>query len=150
MPWSYSSPVMEAFIPYLGSILPLPWSYPSFAMEAFFPCNIRKSYGFPQASTMAFPKNQSAEGAKRPIALDVFRSFGLRPLAGRVRGKPHAAHDHANGFRRFSKGRHRKQYCPSDLPLRSIPPTALRLWAPPAYGRGWPGSFRTIPLTAHA
>ena len=30
--------------------------------------------------------------------------------------------------------------CPSDLPLRSIPPTALRLWAPPAYGRGWPGS----------
>ena len=34
----------------------------------------------------------------------------------------------------------RKRYCPSDLPLRSIPPTALRLWAPPAYGRGWPGS----------
>ena len=36
--------------------------------------------------------------------------------------------------------RGRKVYCPSDLPLRSIPPTALRLWAPPAYGRGWPGS----------
>jgi hypothetical protein len=34
----------------------------------------------------------------------------------------------------------RKGCCPSDLPLRSIPPTALRLWAPPAYGRGWPGS----------
>ena len=41
----------------------------------------------------------------------------------------------------------RKRYCPSDLPLRSIPPTALRLWAPPAYGRGWPGSFRTTPPT---
>ena len=32
-----------------------------------------------------------------------------------------------------------KQYCPSDLPLRSIPPTPA-VWAPPAYGRGWPGS----------
>ena len=29
----------------------------------------------------------------------------------------------------------RKQYCPSDLPLRSIPPAALRLRVP-AYGRG--------------
>ena len=33
----------------------------------------------------------------------------------------------------------RKRYCPSDLPLRSIPPRALRLRVP-AYGRGWPGS----------
>ncbi len=30
----------------------------------------------------------------------------------------------------------RKQYCPSDLPLRSIPPAALRLRVP-AYGRGF-------------
>ena len=62
-------------------------------------------------------------------------------------------------------GRRRKRYCPSDLPLRSIPPTALCCsfaeWSqavlsfgpsaslhpptpdgavPPAYGRGWPGS----------
>ncbi len=33
----------------------------------------------------------------------------------------------------------RKRYCPSDLPLRSIPPAALRLRVP-ACGRGWPGS----------
>ena len=41
----------------------------------------------------------------------------------------------------------RKGCCPSDLPLRSIPPTALRLWAPPAYGRGWPGSSGQNPYT---
>ena len=44
----------------------------------------------------------------------------------------------------------RKGCCPSDLPLRSIPPTALRLWAPPAYGRGWPGSSGQHPLAALA
>ncbi len=37
----------------------------------------------------------------------------------------------------LTKGR--RQYCPSDLPLRSIPPTPA-VWVPPAYGRGWPGS----------
>jgi len=43
----------------------------------------------------------------------------------------------------------RKGCCPSDLPLRSIPPTALRLWAP-LYGRGWPGSSGQHPLAALA
>ncbi len=32
-------------------------------------------------------------------------------------------------------GGRRKQYCPSDLPLRSIPPTPA-VWVPPAYGHG--------------
>ena len=81
----HSSNALELFFPCHGSVHPLPWKHSSPVMEAFFPClgailpcNIRKSYGFPQASSMAFPKNQSAEGAKRPIALDVFRYLVCR------------------------------------------------------------------------
>ena len=86
-----------------------------------------------------FPEKPKRRKSKKADCVRCIPLFSLPPFAGRVRGKPPAAHDHANGFRRFSKWRHRKQYCPSDLPLRFIPPTPA-VWAPPAYGRGWPGS----------
>ena len=40
-------------------------------------------------------------------------------------------------------GQHRLRPCTHPF----LPSTALQPWLP-AYGRGWPGSFRTIPLTA--
>ena len=115
---------MEALFPCLGAILPLQYTKILWISAGIL-------HGFPEK-----PKRRKS---KKADCVRCIPLFSLPPFAGRVRGKPPAAHDHANGFRRFSKWRHRKQYCPSDLPLRFIPPTPA-VWAPPAYGRGWPGS----------
>ena len=95
MPWSHSSPVMEALFPCLGSILPLPWNYPSPALEPFFPClgttlplpwshsslQYTKILWISAGILNGFPEKPKRRRSKRPIALVVFRSLvcGLSP-----------------------------------------------------------------------
>ena len=45
----------------------------------------------------------------------------------------------------YCRGSRRKRCCPSGPSASLHPPTPYGA-VPPAYGRGWPGSFRTTPL----